>query len=63
VRAREVVAFVHKETSGSLPIIGVGGIASADDATAMFDAGASLIQLYTGLIYQGPALVKRIVAQ
>jgi dihydroorotate dehydrogenase len=60
VRAREVVAFAHKETGGSLPIIGVGGISSADDAAAMFDAGASLIQLYTGLIYQGPGLIRRI---
>ncbi len=61
-RAREVVAFVHKETGGDLPIIGVGGISSVADATAMFDAGASLIQLYTGLIYHGPGLVKRIAA-
>jgi len=56
-RAREVVSFVHKESG--LPIIGVGGIMSADDAKRMFDAGASLIQLYTGFVYHGPALVKR----
>jgi dihydroorotate dehydrogenase len=61
VRAREVVAFVHKETGGSLPVIGVGGISSAADATAMFDAGASLIQIYTGLIYHGPALITKII--
>jgi dihydroorotate dehydrogenase len=59
-RAREVVAFVAKETGGSLPIIGVGGISSADDATAMVDAGASLVQLYSGLIFSGPGLVRRI---
>jgi len=58
-RAREVVSFVHRETAGRLPIIGVGGIMTADDAARMFDAGASLIQLYTGFIYHGPALVRR----
>ncbi|WP_020520003.1 quinone-dependent dihydroorotate dehydrogenase [Catelliglobosispora koreensis] len=58
-RAREVVSFVHKESG--LPVIGVGGIMTADDASRMFDAGASLIQLYTGFIYHGPALVKECV--
>jgi dihydroorotate dehydrogenase len=57
-KAREVVHFVHTETSGRLPIIGVGGIMTADDATAMLDAGASLVQLYSGFIYHGPALVR-----
>ncbi|MGK5443330.1 quinone-dependent dihydroorotate dehydrogenase [Micromonospora sp. URMC 105] len=57
-RAREVVAFVHRETGGRLPVVGVGGILDADDAARMFDAGASLIQLYTGFIYRGPALVR-----
>jgi len=57
-RAREVVAFVHRQTAGALPIIGVGGIMSPDDAARMFDAGASLIQLYTGFIYHGPSLVR-----
>jgi dihydroorotate dehydrogenase len=59
-RAREVVAFVHKHTSGRLPIIGVGGILDVDDAARMFDAGASLVQIYTGFIYRGPGLVRRI---
>jgi dihydroorotate dehydrogenase len=59
-RAREVVTFVHKETGGRLPIIGVGGIMDVDDAARMFDAGASLVQLYTGFIYGGPGLVRRI---
>ncbi|UQU67203.1 quinone-dependent dihydroorotate dehydrogenase [Couchioplanes caeruleus] len=57
-RARKIVHFVHEETGGRLPIIGVGGIVEADDAARMFDAGASLIQLYTGFIYRGPALVR-----
>ncbi|MFC0528532.1 quinone-dependent dihydroorotate dehydrogenase [Phytohabitans kaempferiae] len=59
-RAREVVAFVYRETGGALPIIGVGGIVDPDDATRLFDAGASLVQLYTGFIYRGPALVRAI---
>ncbi|MGH3437164.1 MAG: quinone-dependent dihydroorotate dehydrogenase [Sciscionella sp.] len=59
-RAREVVRFVHAETAGKLPIIGVGGITSTDDAARMLDAGASLLQLYTGFIYAGPGLVRRI---
>ncbi|MET8350479.1 MULTISPECIES: quinone-dependent dihydroorotate dehydrogenase [unclassified Micromonospora] len=57
-RAREVVAFVHRETGGRLPIIGVGGVLDPDDAARMFDAGAALVQLYTGFIYRGPALVR-----
>ncbi|MBB5955695.1 dihydroorotate dehydrogenase [Saccharothrix tamanrassetensis] len=59
-RAREVVRFVSRETDGKLPIIGVGGIASVDGAKRMLDAGASLLQLYTGFIYEGPGLVRRI---
>lgn len=59
-RALEVVTFVAKETNGDLPIIGVGGIHSADDALRMLDAGASLVQLYTGFIYQGPGLIRAI---
>ena len=61
-RAREVVAFVHKETGGTLPIIGVGGLMDPDDAARMREAGASLVQLYTGFVYRGPALVRRIAA-
>jgi dihydroorotate dehydrogenase len=57
-RAREVVAFVRKESE--LPVIGVGGIVDPDDAARMFDAGASLVQLYTGFVYRGPALVRAI---
>jgi dihydroorotate dehydrogenase len=57
-RARAVVAFIHRETAGRLPIIGVGGITGTDEAARMVDAGASLVQLYTGFIYHGPALVR-----
>jgi dihydroorotate dehydrogenase len=55
-RAREVVCFLAEHTT--LPIIGVGGIMSRDDGQAMLDAGASLLEIYTGYIYAGPALVK-----
>ncbi|MEH1013375.1 quinone-dependent dihydroorotate dehydrogenase [Micromonospora sp. CPCC 206060] len=59
-RAREVVSFVHRETGGALPIIGVGGIVDPDDAARMFDAGASLVQLYSGFVYRGPGLVRAV---
>ncbi len=59
-RAREVVAFVIRETGGTMPVIGVGGITTADDAERMVDAGASLVQIYTGLIFRGPGLVREI---
>jgi dihydroorotate dehydrogenase len=58
-RALEVVTFVTKRTD--LPVIGVGGIMTPDDAVRVFDAGASLIQLYSGLIYRGPGLLRAIV--
>jgi dihydroorotate dehydrogenase len=59
-RARKVVHFVSQETGGRLPIIGVGGILDADDAARLFDAGAALVQLYTGFVYRGPALVRAV---
>lgn len=61
-RARDVVRFVHTETGGRLPVVGVGGLMSADDAARMFDAGASLVQVYSGFIYHGPALVRQIAS-
>ncbi len=60
-RAREVVRFVVRETAGRLPVVGVGGIMHPDDALRLRDAGASLVQVYTGLIYGGPALVRGAV--
>ncbi len=59
-RARQIVAFISRETGGRLPIIGVGGIFNADDALRMLDAGASLLQVYSGLVYEGPGMVGRI---
>jgi dihydroorotate dehydrogenase len=59
-RATEVVAYVAKATSGRLPIIAVGGIMDADGAKEKLDAGAVLIQLYTGLIYRGPFFAREL---
>lgn len=56
-----VIAEFHKHLTDQIPIIGVGGIASAEDAKAKLDAGASLVQVYSGLIYEGPSLVKCIL--
>jgi dihydroorotate dehydrogenase len=60
-RSTEVIRSIHDRAGGALPIVGVGGIMSPKDARAKLDAGATLIQLYTGLIYEGPGLVQRIV--
>ncbi len=59
-RSTEVLRAFWQATVGSVPLIGVGGIASADDAYAKIRAGASLVQLYTGLVYKGPQLVQDI---
>ncbi len=59
-RSTEVIRFLHQKSSGAFPIIGVGGIHSAADAIEKLNAGASLIQLYTGFIYEGPVLVRSI---
>ena len=59
-RAVEVVRRIHTRSGGNFPIIGVGGIMTPDDAKAMLDAGADLLQLYTGYIYNGPGLVRDI---
>ena len=59
-RATEVIRYLHQKSDGGLPIIGSGGIHSAADAQEKLAAGASLIQLYTGFIYEGPGLVSQI---
>lgn len=59
-KATEVVAVLAEELAGQLPIIAAGGVMSSGDAVAKIEAGASLVQLYTGLIYRGPALVRRV---
>lgn len=57
----ELVRYVHTKSEGKLPIIGVGGIMSPEQAKDMLNAGASLVEIYSGFIYEGPSLVKRIL--
>ncbi|MEZ4779174.1 MAG: quinone-dependent dihydroorotate dehydrogenase [Flavobacteriaceae bacterium] len=59
-RATEVIRFLSEKSNKAFPIIGVGGIHTVEDALEKLEAGASLIQLYTGFIYEGPSLVKKI---
>lgn len=59
-RSTEVISYLHKGSNGAIPIIGVGGIMSAADALEKLAAGASLIQLYTGFVYEGTGLIKSI---
>jgi len=59
-RSTEVIRFLSEKSNKAFPIIGVGGITSPEDALEKLDAGADLIQLWTGFIYEGPALVKKI---
>lgn len=56
----ELVKYIHNKTDGNLPVIGVGGIMTPEQAAEMLAAGASLIEIYTGFIYEGPSIVKRI---
>ncbi len=62
-KSTQVIALLAKALNQQIPIIGVGGICSAADAQEKIDAGAQLVQIYTGLIYQGPSLVKKIVSK
>ena len=59
-RSNEVIRFIHQNSNGTIPIIGVGGIMTPKDAINKIKAGASLLQLYTGFVYGGPGLVKQI---
>ncbi len=59
-KSTEIIRYIHQKTNGNIPIIGVGGIHSAQDAIDKLKAGASLIQLYTGFVYEGPSLIKSI---
>ena len=61
-RSTEVIRFIYQETQGKLPIIGVGGIFTAQDAWDKIIAGATLLQVYTGWIYQGPWMVKQVLS-
>ncbi len=57
----EMVRYIHSKTAGKLPIIGVGGIMTPEQAKEMLDAGASLIEIYSGFIYEGPGFVEKIL--
>ncbi len=59
-RSTVMLARVYQATAGKIPLIGIGGIDSGESALAKIEAGASLVQLYTGLIYEGPGLIGRI---
>ena len=59
-RATQLVRYLYRKTHGRVPIIGVGGVDSAEAAYEKIRAGASLVQVYTGLVYEGPGLVRRI---
>ena len=61
-RSTEVIRFIYRETQGKLPIIGVGGIFTPQDAWDKIIAGATLLQVYTGWIYQGPWMVKEVLS-
>ena len=59
-KSNKVISFISKKTNGKLPIIGVGGISTPEQAVKKIEAGAHLIQLYTGIIYEGPGIVRKI---
>ncbi len=60
-RSTEIIRHLYKQSQGKIPIMGVGGIFTADDAWEKIAAGASLLQIYTSLVYEGPGVVKKIV--
>lgn len=59
-KSTEIIKYINSKTNGSVPIIAVGGIFTGEDALEKLEAGASLVQVYTGFIYQGPTIVKDI---
>lgn len=59
-KSTEIIRYLVKKTGGKIPVIGVGGIMSVEDAMEKLDAGASILQIYTGFIYEGPWLIKKI---
>ncbi|HUJ71942.1 MAG TPA: quinone-dependent dihydroorotate dehydrogenase [Verrucomicrobiae bacterium] len=59
-RATECIRHIHRQTDGRMPVIGVGGIFTAEDAYEKIRAGASLVEIWTGMVYEGPAIVRNI---
>ena len=62
-RATEIIKYIADKTKGQLPIIGVGGIMTKEDAQEKLDAGATLLQVFTGFVYEGPSIVKKLTAK
>lgn len=60
-RSTEMIRYIRRESSGRMPVIGVGGVTSAADVKEKLDAGATLVQMYTGLVYEGPGVAGRIL--
>jgi len=60
-RSTELISTISRQTQNQLPVIGVGGVSCYEDVRAKLDAGASLVQLYTGLVYGGPGTAGRIL--
>jgi dihydroorotate dehydrogenase len=61
-RSGEVLRYLNRHTGGQIMLLGSGGIFKAEDAQQKLDAGATLVQVWTGFIYEGPAIVKKIVS-
>lgn len=59
-RTTEIVRYIHEQTGGALPIIGLGGIFTGKDAIEKMEAGAALVPVWTGFIYEGPGIVRKI---
>ncbi len=59
-RATALTRHLYRTTNGEVPLVGVGGIDSAEEAYARVRAGATLLQVYTGLVYEGPGLIRRV---
>jgi dihydroorotate dehydrogenase len=59
-RATECIRHIHRQTKGRMPVIGVGGVFTAEDAYEKIRAGASLVEIWTGMVYEGPAITRNI---
>ena len=62
-RSTEIVKYIYQKTKGEIPVIASGGIFTGADAKEKLDAGASLVQVWTGFIYEGPGIVKKICTE
>jgi dihydroorotate dehydrogenase len=62
-RSNEIIAYIARHMGDRLPVVGVGGVFNAADVQAKLDAGAVLVQVYTGLVYEGPGMAGRILRQ